>query len=67
MDATPDVEPLITVRRAARAVGIGRHLLFQAAERGELAIFDPGEWARVKLSDVTAWLERTRRVPRGVR
>jgi hypothetical protein len=54
----PAVEPLITVRRPARAVGIDRHLLFQAAERGELAIFDAGGW---RLSDVKAWLERTRR------
>jgi excisionase family DNA binding protein len=64
MDVTPAVEPLVTVRRAARLFGIGRHVLFQAAERGELAVFDPGGWARVRLSDVQAWLERTRRVPR---
>jgi hypothetical protein len=30
-----------------------------------LTIFDPNGWARVKLSDVERWLERTRRVPRG--
>ena len=59
------VERLVTVRQAARLFGIGRHLLFQAAERGELAIFDPGGWARVKLSDVQRWLEQTRRVPKG--
>lgn len=53
------------MRAAARRFGIGRHLLFQAAERGELDIFDPGGWARVKLSDVQKWLENTRRVPRG--
>jgi excisionase family DNA binding protein len=66
MDAPPvDVERLVTVRQAARLFGIGRHLLFQAAERGELDVFDPGGWARVKITDVQRWLERTRRVPRG--
>jgi excisionase family DNA binding protein len=66
MDAPPvDVERLVTVRQAARLFGIGRHLLFQAAERGELDVFDPGGWARVKVSDVQKWLERTKRVPRG--
>ncbi len=59
-----DVERLVTVRQAARLFGIGRHLLFQAAERGELPIFDPGGWSRCRLSDVEAWLARTRR-PRG--
>jgi excisionase family DNA binding protein len=65
VDATPPVERLVTVRQAGRLLGIGRHVLFQAAERGELSIFDPGGWARVRLSDVQTWLERTRRVPRG--
>jgi excisionase family DNA binding protein len=64
MDApAADIEPLITVRAAARRLGLGRHLLFQAGERGELAIYDPGGWARVKLSDVQQWLGRTRRGP----
>jgi hypothetical protein len=67
MDASRPVEPLVTVRRAARAVGLGRHLLFQAAERGELAVFDAGGWARVKLSDVEAWIARTRRAPAAQR
>ena len=58
-----DVERLVTVRQAARMFGIGRHLLYRACEAGELAIFDPGGWARVRLSDVEAWLERTRRHP----
>jgi excisionase family DNA binding protein len=67
MDATSplEIERLVTVRQAARMLGIGRHVLFQAAEHGELAVFDPGGWSRVRLSDVQAWLERTRRVPRG--
>jgi excisionase family DNA binding protein len=62
---TPDAEKLLTVREAARRLGLGRHTLFKACERGELTIFDPNGWARVKLSDVERWLERTRRVPRG--
>lgn len=68
MDGTPaTVEPLVTVREAARAFGISRHLIFQAGARGELAIFEPGRWARVRLTDVGRWLERTRRRPEGTR
>ena len=58
------LERLVTVREAARALGIGRRLLYRAAERGELAVYDPGGWSRVRLSDVAAWLERTRRPPK---
>jgi excisionase family DNA binding protein len=61
------LERLVTVRAAARVLGIGRHLLYRAAEAGELPIYDPGGWSRVRLSDVLAWLERTRRVPRSPR
>jgi hypothetical protein len=59
------VEELVTVRQAARLLGIGRHLLFRAAETGDLAIYDFGGWARCRLSDVECRLERQRRVPGG--
>jgi hypothetical protein len=65
MDAAPAVEPYVTVRRAARAFGIGRHLIFHAAERGELEVLDVGGWARCRVSAVQAWLESTKRLPRG--
>src|SRR5262249_55148919 len=57
---------VVTVRQAGRLLGIGCHLLFRAAETGDLAIYDPGGWARCRLSDVKRWLERQRRLPRGV-
>jgi hypothetical protein len=60
MDATPPVERLVTVRAAARAVGLSRHLLFRAGELGQLPIYFTGSWARVRPSDVLAWVERTR-------
>jgi excisionase family DNA binding protein len=66
MDApAADVEPLITVRQAARRLGLGRHILFRAGEAGELDIIDVGGWARVRFSAVLQWLERSRRLPRG--
>jgi excisionase family DNA binding protein len=67
MDATPpSIEPLMTVRQASRALNIGRHLIYRAAEAGELTIYDAGSsWPRVRIGDVQRWLERTRRVPRG--
>jgi excisionase family DNA binding protein len=68
MHATrPAVQPLVTVRSAARLLGVGRHVLYRAAERGELPIYDPGGWARLRLSDLEAWLETTRRRPGGAR
>ena len=67
MDGIQPVERLVTVREAARLLGISRHLIFQADSRGELAIFEPGRWARVRLTDVGRWLERTRRRPGGGR
>jgi excisionase family DNA binding protein len=64
--ATPaTVERLVTLRAAAKAFGVGRHLLYRAAEAGELEVLDIGSWPRVRPSAVAAWLERTRRVPRG--
>jgi excisionase family DNA binding protein len=45
-------------------IGVGRHVLYRAAEAGELRVYDPGGWARLRLSDLEAWLQRTRRVPR---
>jgi hypothetical protein len=66
MDATPpSIEPLVTVRQASRAFGIGRHLIYKAGEAGELPIFDAGSWPRVRLADVARWLESRRRAPRG--
>ena len=56
--AEPTVQPLVTVRSAARLLGVGRHVLYRAAERGELPIYDPGGWARLRLSDLQAWLEK---------
>jgi excisionase family DNA binding protein len=55
VDATPPIErlePLVTVRQAARLLGVGRHVLYRAAEAGELAIFDAGGWARLRMSDL---------------
>jgi excisionase family DNA binding protein len=66
MDATPaTIEPLVTVRQAARLLNIGRHVLYRAGEAGELPIYDAGGWSRIRLSDLQAWLERTKRAPRG--
>jgi excisionase family DNA binding protein len=64
VNATPPVEPLVTVTQAAKMIGVGRHVLYRAAEASELAIFDAGGWSRLRLSDLEAWLQRTRRVPR---
>jgi excisionase family DNA binding protein len=63
MDTIPAIEPLTTVLRAARALGVSRHLLFRAGERGELQAYHCGGWARCRLSEVQQWVENTRRQP----
>jgi len=35
-------EPLVTMREAARLFGLSHHLLFRAAEEGELEVLDLG-------------------------
>lgn len=65
MNGNPLIEPLVTVRQAARLLNIGRHVLYRAAEAGELTVFDAGGWSRIRLSDLEAWLEKTKRLPRG--
>jgi excisionase family DNA binding protein len=45
-------------------IGVGRHVLYRGAEAGELPIYDPGGWARLRLTDLEAWLaSTTKRVP----
>jgi excisionase family DNA binding protein len=65
MDAARQLERLVTVRQASRITGVPRHLLYRAAEAGEIEVLDIGSWPRVRLSAVERWLATQRRVPRG--
>jgi excisionase family DNA binding protein len=53
---------LVTLREAARRLGLGTRQLYRAArDRGEIAVYDIGGWPRVRWLDVLAWVESQRR------
>jgi hypothetical protein len=58
------MEKLVTLRAAARHLGIGLRPIYVARDRGELTIYQFGTpWCWVRLSEARAWLERHRRPP----
>jgi len=62
MDHTP-IETgsrLWTVKAAARARGVYAPRLWDAIRTGELAAFQVGQWLRVRLEDVDAWIQSRR-------
>jgi hypothetical protein len=57
-------EKLVTLRAAARHLGIGLRPIYVARDRGELTVYQFGTpWCWVRLADARAWLERHRRPP----
>lgn len=54
----------VTIRAAARIVGIGEHPLRAAVARGDVAIYcAPGTWPLVAVDDVVRWLRSHRAAP----
>jgi excisionase family DNA binding protein len=53
-------EQLITLREAARRIGLGLRQLDRACAHGELALYRVGGWRRVRWLDVEAWLNHQR-------
>jgi hypothetical protein len=59
-----NMEKLVTLRAAARHLGIGLRPIYVARDRGEIAVYQfDSAWCWVHLSDVRKWLERHRRQP----
>jgi excisionase family DNA binding protein len=56
-------ESFTGITKAARDLGLGVRTLRQAVERGELPAYVFGQRARLKVSDVLAWIEAHRRRP----
>lgn len=55
------IEPLLSIVEASKKCGVSRHRIDDAINCGELAFYPIGERARkVKLSDITRWLETKR-------
>lgn len=55
------IEPLLSIVEASKRCGVSRHRIDDAINSGELAYYPIGERARkVKLSDITRWLETKR-------
>jgi excisionase family DNA binding protein len=51
-------QQFVTLREAARCLGIGVRAVYRARDRGELATYQFGTpWCWVRLSDARAWLE----------
>ena len=47
----------VTIRTAARIVGVGERVLRAAVARGEVPVYRiPRAWPRVAVAEVTAWL-----------
>lgn len=56
-----EIEPLLSIVEASKKCGVSRHRIDDAINCGELAFYPIGERARkVKLSDITRWLETKR-------
>jgi len=51
----------VTIPEAQRRTGLGRRQFEKAIRRGDLGVFDIGDWPRVRWRDVLAWLDSTRR------
>jgi hypothetical protein len=58
----------VTLREAARCLGIGVRAVYRARDCGELATYQFGTpWCWVRLPDARAWLERHRRPPVSIK
>lgn len=51
----------ITLRGAARALGVGERQLRRAVEAGELATYPIGAWPRLRVAEVFAWANSKQR------
>lgn len=59
--ALSDTEPLSTMPREAKRLGVGPRVLRRAAAAGEFPVYDVGGWPRVRPSEVDRWIESRRR------
>jgi hypothetical protein len=60
-----DPDRLVTVGPGAKRFGIGPRPVRLAIRRGELATYQIGQWTRIRLGDLAAWIESHRRPARG--
>jgi len=56
---------LLTLRGAARFLGIGVKAVYRAAERGEFPVYVVDAWQRVRPEDLRTWFEQHRRPAPG--
>jgi hypothetical protein len=67
MTRTTDGAALITLRAAARDLGVGVKRLYAARDRAELPCYTFGSsWCWVRVADARQWLERHRRPPASI-
>jgi hypothetical protein len=58
---------LLTLRGAARFLGIGVRAVYRAAQRGEFPVYVVDAWHRVRPEDLRIWFEQHRRPAPGER
>jgi predicted DNA-binding transcriptional regulator AlpA len=63
---TSRTQQMLTLPAAARRVGVGVRAIYRASRCGELPVYEVDSWPRVRLQDVTRWLESRRRPPAAI-
>jgi excisionase family DNA binding protein len=61
MDGPVSRDRFTGVSKAARDLGLSKHVLRRAVRRGELETYIFGQRARIKVADLRAWVEQHRR------
>jgi excisionase family DNA binding protein len=61
MDGPVSRDRFTGVSKAARDLGLSKHVLRRAVRRGELETYVFGQRARIKVADLRAWVEQHRR------
>jgi excisionase family DNA binding protein len=61
MDGPVTRDRFTGISKAARDLGLSKHVLRGAVRRGELETYVFGQRARIKVADLRAWLETHRR------
>ena len=60
---SPIAEPeFVTIPQASKILGVGPKQIRRACGRDEIAVFQIGDWPRVRLEDARRWIQ-AQRVP----
>ena len=57
----PDQEPLIDIKFAVKLLGVSKSTVYDMAKYGDLPHYRIGRSVKVRVSEITAWLEQKQR------